>query len=85
MARPRTTIGTVNFAEFFLTLSSAAVFALLMASNAWPIIAGLVFGGMFAAPFAAVICKRLRARTLLLLVGTLICVLSVYNLYKALS
>ncbi len=82
---PRTTIGTVNFAEFFLTLASAAVFALLMTSNAWPIIVGLVFGGMFAAPFAAVICKRLHARTLLLLVGTLISVISVYNLYHALG
>lgn len=81
---PRTTIGTVNFAEFFLTVVSAAVFALLMGSNAWPIIVGLVFGGLFAAPFAAVICKKLHARTLLVLVGVLISVLSIYNLYKAL-
>jgi len=41
---PRTTIGSVNFAEFFLTVTSAARFALLMETNAWPIIAGLVWG-----------------------------------------
>ena len=50
---PRTTIGSVNFAEFFLTLTSAAVFALLMDTDTWPLIIGLVFGGLFAAPFAA--------------------------------
>jgi hypothetical protein len=41
---PRTTIGSVNFAEFFITLTSAAVFTLLMGTNTWPIIMGLVFG-----------------------------------------
>ena len=45
----RTTIGSVNFAEFFLTLTRAAVFALLMETNTWPLIVGLVFGGLFAA------------------------------------
>ena len=82
---PRTTIGSVNFAEFFLTLTSAAVFSLLMETNTWPIIVGLVFGGIFAAPFAAVLCKKLHARTLLILVGTLIIIISLYNIYKALA
>ncbi|MGH8685744.1 MAG: sulfite exporter TauE/SafE family protein [Nitrosospira sp.] len=82
---PRTTIGSVNFAEFFLTLTSAAVFSLLMETNTWPIIMGLVFGGIFAAPFAAVLCKKLHARTLLILVGTLIIIISFYNLYRALA
>lgn len=60
---PRTTIGSVNFAEFFLTLTSAAVFALLMETNTWPLIVGLVFGGLFAAPFAVFLCKKFHART----------------------
>lgn len=82
---PRTTIGTVNFAEFFLTLAGATVFTLLMETNTWSIIVGLVFGGLFAAPFAAVLCKKLHARTLLILVGTLIVIMSSYNLYRALG
>jgi uncharacterized membrane protein YfcA len=81
---PRTTIGSVNFAEFFLTLAGAASFSLLMETNAWTIIAGLVFGGLFAAPFAALLCRKFSARTLLALVGTLIIVLSLFNLYCAL-
>lgn len=81
---PRTTIGSVNFAEFFLTLTSAAVFALLMETNTWPLIVGLVLGGLFAAPFAAFLCKKFHARTLLILVGVLITAISAFNLYKAL-
>jgi hypothetical protein len=77
---PRTTIGSVNFAEFFLTLSSAATFALLVGAQTWPIIAGLVLGGLLAAPFAALLCRRLHARVLLWMVGVLITALSLYNL-----
>jgi uncharacterized membrane protein YfcA len=80
---PRTTIGSVNFAEFFLTLMSGATFALLVGTNTWPIVAGLVLGGLFAAPFAALLTKKFHARLLLVIVGTLISALSFYNLYKA--
>lgn len=80
---PRVTIGTVNFAEFFLTFSSAVAFSLLVGDGPWPIVAGLVFGGLFAAPFAAYLCKKLHARTLLIMVGILISVVSVFNLYKS--
>ena len=45
---------------------------------------GLVIGGLFAAPFAAMVTKRLNTRTLLILVGVLISVVSLFNLYKAL-
>lgn len=83
---PRTTIGTVNFAEFFLTISSATSFILLAGQpDTWLMVAGLVFGGMFAAPFAALLCKKLSARTLLTIVGCLITLISAYNIYKALA
>ena len=79
---PRETIGTVNFAEFFLTFASAIVFSVLVGEGPWPIVAGLVFGGLFAAPFAAYACKKFHARTLLILVGTLISIVSLFTLYK---
>ena len=81
---PRTTIGSVNFAEFFITVATAASFSLLAGPGIWVLVAGLVAGGIFAAPFAALLCRRLRARTLLILVGTLITALSAWNLYRAL-
>ena len=82
---PRTTIGSVNFAEFFLTISSAASFILLAGQpDTWLMVAGLVFGGMFAAPLAALLCKSLSARTLLSIVGCLITAISAYNIYASL-
>ena len=83
---PRTTIGSVNFAEFFLTITSATSFILLAGEpSTWMMVAGLVFGGLFATPFAALLCKKLPARTLLTIVGCLITLISAYNIYKALS
>jgi uncharacterized membrane protein YfcA len=83
---PRTTIGSVNFAEFFLTLSSAASFILLAGElNTWLMVAGLVFGGMFAAPFAAYLCKRIPARVLMTIVGCLITLISAFNIYNSLT
>ena len=83
---PRTTIGSVNFAEFFLTIASATSFILLAGEpNTWTLVAGLVLGGLFAAPFAALLCAKLSAKTLLTMVGCLITFISAYNLYEALS
>jgi uncharacterized membrane protein YfcA len=80
---PRTTIGSVNFAEFFLTLATAASFTLLAVEGTWPIVAGLVVGGLFAAPFAALLCRALSTRALLVSVGLLITLLSSWNLYRS--
>lgn len=80
---PRTTIGSVNFAEFFLTLATAASFTLLAVEGTWPVVAGLVVGGLFAAPFAALLVKKLSTRTLLISVGVLITALSLWNLYRS--
>lgn len=82
---PRTTIGSVNAAEFFIALATGGAFLLWAEVDHWILIAGLVFGGLFAAPFAALLVKKLPARTLLWLVGGLISLLSCYNLYKALA
>lgn len=81
---PRTTIGSVNLAEFFLTFISASVFAMLIDETPWPTVAGLVVGGLFAAPFAAYLTKRLHTKTLLAIVGCVIALISTYNLYRAL-
>ena len=81
---PRTTIGSVNFAEFFLTITTATSFILLAGQpDTWMLVAGLVFGGMFAAPFAALLCKKLSAKTLLTIVGCLITLISAYNIYSS--
>lgn len=82
---PRMTIGSVNLAEFFLTFVSAIAFAVLVGEGPWPIVAGLVLGGLFAAPLAAYLTSRLPTKALLALVGSVISLVSVYNLYQALA
>ena len=62
----------------------SAVFAGLVEEGPWPTVAGLVVGGLFAAPFAAYLTKHLKTKTLLVLVGTVISGISAYNLVKAL-
>ncbi|MGC4405341.1 sulfite exporter TauE/SafE family protein [Methyloversatilis sp. MC4-4] len=82
---PRRTIGSVNFAEFFIAIASAGAFVIFIDAAPWATVAGLVAGGMFAAPLAAFLCRALPARALLVLVGTLISGLSAFNLMKALG
>jgi uncharacterized membrane protein YfcA len=81
---PRKTIGTVNTAEFFVALATGTSFLLLGGIDHWVLVAGLVFGGLFAAPFAAYLTSRLSVKFLLLSVGILISGLSAFNLYKTL-
>lgn len=80
---PRTTIGSVNAAEFFLAIAGAASFTLLVGLQHWNIILGLVAGGLFAAPLAAVLVRHLHARTLMTLVGVLVTSISAFNLVKS--
>ncbi len=82
---PRITIGSVNLAEFFLTFISAGVFAALVPESPWVTVAGLVIGGLFAAPFAALLTRKLHTKALLGLVGTTIVLISAFNIYKALA
>ena len=82
---PRTTIGSVNLAEFFLTFVSAGLFTLLVDGTPWSTVAGLVVGGLFAAPLAAMLTRHLHTRVLLMLVGTTIVAISLFNLWRALA
>ncbi|HET9821361.1 MAG TPA: sulfite exporter TauE/SafE family protein, partial [Burkholderiaceae bacterium] len=82
---PRTTIGSVNLAEFFLTFVSAGVFTLLVGESPWLTVAGLVLGGLFAAPLAARLTQRLHTRALLALVGSVIVLVSLFNLQRTLT
>jgi len=79
---PRSTIGSVNAAEFFLAITGGISFALLGGFTTWTTIAGLVFGGLFAAPFAAVLTKFAPTKVLLIIVGLLITGLNAYALWQ---
>lgn len=80
----RTTIGTVNAAEFIVTLSISATFLLSMGLQHLSIVAGLLVGGMMAAPVAALLVKRLKERWVLVAVGVLVLSISLFQIGHAL-
>ena len=47
--------------------------------------AGLLIGGVIAAPFGAMFAKYIPARTLLILVGIVLTITSLYSVYRALA
>lgn len=79
---PQYTIGTVNATEFFVTLSSASVFTWFMGLQNISVIAGLVIGGIIAAPFGAMVVGKVSPKKLMIAVGVLIILLSLRNLFK---
>ena len=80
----RTTVGSVNAAEFFVTLAASVTFVLTMGISHWPIILGLAMGGVLAAPLGAYACKRIPHRPFMLLVGLLVIGLSIRTLIMTL-
>ncbi len=80
---PRYAIGSVNFAEFFVTLAQSITFVLTIGFQFWQIILGLLIGGALAAPLAAALTRKLPTRLLMGMVGALIIVLSLRNLWLA--
>jgi uncharacterized protein len=86
---PRMAIGTVNTAEFFVTMAISATFVWALVTGHWEdagairdhatAIAGLIVGGLIAAPFAGWIAKTVPTRILTLIVGGLILVLAFYQ------
>jgi uncharacterized protein len=85
-SNPRKTIGTVNTAEFFLTVTISATFLATLGWEAFTVAtAGLLIGGVIAAPFGARIAKRVNPDTLLTFVGALLTLTSLFGLYRALS
>lgn len=89
-AQPRTTIGTVNTTEFFLTMTISATFLFHIGSQGftpdfWHPVLGLLIGGVVAAPFGAMFAKRMPTRLLLSMVGVVLTATSAFSLYRALA
>lgn len=83
-SHPRTTIGTVNTAEFFLTSVISVTFIITLGLEAFTVATvGLLIGGVAAAPLGALLVKRVRPQLLLGLVGAVLTLTSAYSLYRA--
>jgi uncharacterized protein len=77
---PRYTIGSVNAAEFAVSFASGITFLLFQGINGWQVIAGLIVGGVIAAPFGAFFVNKVPRKTMTIVVGILIIALSLKTL-----
>lgn len=69
---PRYTIGSVNLAEFFISLASSLTFIFVIGFSQWQVILGLILGGTIAAPIAARLSAKLPVKALMIMVGIVV-------------
>lgn len=91
---PREMIGTVNTVEFFLTFAVSLAFVLALLTGHWEdagglvqyasAVAGLIVGGVLAAPLAGYVTRVLPQRVLMVAVGVLVSLLAVYQIGRLL-
>lgn len=83
---PRMTVGTVNTTEFFLTTAVSITFITQIGFEAFTVATfGLLIGGLLAAPLGAYLTKRIPPQRLMLMVGVILTMTSLFSLYKALA
>lgn len=78
--KARTTIGTVSASEFVVTLAISITFLLGIGLQHWQVTAGLLVGGVIAAPLAAYLVKHVPERAVLGAVGVLILAISSFQI-----
>lgn len=78
---PRYAVGTVNLAEFFVSATVAATFVATIGIGLWPVILGLIVGGVLAAPIAATATRHLPPRWMMAAVGLVIVAISARTLF----
>lgn len=82
-AEPRKVVGTVNTAEFFLTIVISAAFITTLGWANFTLAAiGLLIGGVMAAPLGAWAAKHFAPKTMLILVGVVLILTSGYSLWR---
>lgn len=81
------TIGSVNTAEFFVTLAQSITFFCTLGSltEYIPSVLGLIVGGVLAAPLAAFLCRRIPTRPLLGFVGLTIMGINLWKLFQTVA
>ena len=73
---PKYTIGSVNLTEFFVSLASSITFFTVIGLGYWDVIIGLILGGVIAAPIAARLANKLPVKSMMILVGIVIIIVS---------
>ena len=81
---PRYVVGSSTVAKFLLTVTSAITFIFTIGIHHWNIVLGLLLGGIFTAPFSAMLTAKLPTKKMFIVVGTVVIVMSLTTIIKAL-
>ena len=79
---PQFVIGTVSLTEFFVTFASAFTFFATIGVSHWQVIAGLIVGGVVAAPISARLAGKLPTKWMFIGVGCMVIFWSLRILWK---
>lgn len=90
---PRQVVGTVSGAEFFVTSAISAAFLAALLTGGLPLdvrtyaieVAGLIVGGLAAAPLAGFVARLAPARYLTVAIGLLVLALAGWQIVRAIS
>ena len=82
---PRVVIGSVNTAEFFVTVTAATTFFIELGLAPIQALLGLTIGGVVAAPLGAYLARYVSERPLMIAVGILVIGLAGFQIAKSLS
>lgn len=81
---PRYVVGSSTVAKFLLTITSAITFIFTIGIHHWNIVLGLLLGGVFTAPFSAMLTSRLPTKKMFVMVGVVVIIMSIISIVKAL-
>jgi len=80
---PRFAVGSSTVAKFILTLTAAITFIFTLGIQHWNIILGLLIGGIFTAPFSAMLTAKLPVKSMFVIIGLLVIIMSSITIYKS--
>ncbi|OPB86682.1 ABC transporter permease [Elizabethkingia miricola] len=81
---PRYVVGSSTVAKFLLTVTSAITFIFTIGIHHWNIVLGLLLGGIFTAPFSAMLTAKLPTKKMFIVVGSVVIIMSLTTIVKAL-
>jgi siroheme synthase-like protein len=82
---PRYVVGSVCLAEFFVVLASSITFFIFLKSIPLFDVAGLIIGGLIAAPIAARFVGKVPLKTMFILVGSLVMLTSFSTVWRVVA
>jgi uncharacterized membrane protein YfcA len=80
---PRFAVGSSTVAKFILTLTAAVTFFFTLGIQHWNIILGLLLGGIVTAPFSAMLTSKLPVKSMFVVIGVLVIIMSSITIYKS--